>query len=928
MKIGHINIRSILSGFNEFRNLILEQDFDVIAVTETWLSDAVDSDVVEIPGYQFLRKDRKGRGGGVGAYVRNSFHYQVVNVDSPVSENLEYLLFQIKIQSKKIIIGTFYRPPNTNLSSCIDDFDNILSTICPMSDELFCMGDFNVNFFNLNNPLNNCFGSYGLTQIVSEPTRITGTTSTLIDLIFTTNLEAIQDVGTLSTDNFSDHRLVFTNLKIITSKMSPKKISYRCFRNFDLDLFLMDLCGLPWSDLVREGDLDYKILIFNKFILDTFDKHAPIIEKRVTKPPAPWLTENLRLIMKERDRSLRKFKRTRLDADWKVYKDLRNYTVMMVRNERRGYLKSINSLNNPKKTWSALKSLNIHSGNKSANLPDYLRNPEDINNYFSTFFQCDDENCFNKIKFYKENKINSDNNFTFALTTVHEVNIILNSIRSNAVGTDQISIHMLKLCSPFIDKYIVHIINSCIERGYFPSAWKSSIGVPLPKVSSPKHFSDLRVISILPTVSKIFEKILHKQLSNYCENIKIIPSVQCGFRSGHSTTTALALVLNDIIRAIDDNKVSILVLLDYSKAFDTVSHKLLCAKLEYYGVGGSSLLLLQSFLSNRTQMVQADHIYSTPADILSGVPQGSILSPLLFIIYTADILRSLEYCKVQAYADDTQIYTHFDINDLTETSIQINKDLQKIKLLSNEHNLKLNSHKSQLMCFGKTDQKLLLKQDINIKIDNCKLQFVESARNLGVIVDTDLRFVEHLKVVFGRAYSNLKLIYHNRHILDIGTKKTLCESLVMSHFNYCDFVYGPCLYQTDKYRIQKVQNSCFRLIYGIRKYESISYKIKESNSLNMENRRQLHLLNFVHKCLTLPNTSTLLKGLFVPHANIHSRKTRFNNKFVLPRHRTAMFSKCFTYQAITKYNKLPDLFKQYNINKFKFKLKLLLMDKQ
>lgn len=164
--------------------------------------------------------------------------------------------------------------------------------------------------------------------------------------------------------------------------------------------------------------------------------------------------------------------------------------------------------------------------------------------------------------------------------------------------------------------------------------------------------------------------------------------------------------------------------------------------------------------------------------------------------------------------------------------------------------------------------------------------------------------------------------------MDQKTKKQLCETLILSQFTYCDFIYGPCLTQSDKNRIQKIQKSCFRLIYGVRKFQPITYKIKEDRCLFMESRRLQHLGVYTHKLITDAGAPPCLKQKFKRHSNIHSRTTRFNEKFVLPQHRTAMFLRSFTFQSISLYNSLPQNFKIFNINKFKYKLKNLLLSKQ
>lgn len=259
----------------------------------------------------------------------------------------------------------------------------------------------------------------------------------------------------------------------------------------------------------------------------------------------------------------------------------------------------------------------------------------------------------------------------------------------------------------------------------------------------------------------------------------------------------------------------------------------------------------------------------------------------------------------------------------------INTDLNLLSELSSSHNLKLNPAKSFLMLFGSKKHTEFLKENFVLKINDVNLPIVNSTKNLGIILDSELRFKDHVKKAIQKSFSSLKLIFSNRHMLSTSLKKMLCDSLVLSNFNYCDFIYGYCLDSADKNRIQKIQNSCARLIYGIRKYDHISYIYKEHNWLKMDKRRTLHLGTMTMKLVRDQSSPIVLREKLQPRTNIHNCNLRNINKLTMPLHRTALFQRSFTFNAVKLYNSLPDdLLNIENIKQFKFKFKNYLLSIQ
>ena len=331
---------------------------------------------------------------------------------------------------------------------------------------------------------------------------------------------------------------------------------------------------------------------------------------------------------------------------------------------------------------------------------------------------------------------------TFCLNMVDEVTVynLIMRIKSRAVGCDRVSMQMLKLLLPQALPYVTHIINSCIECEFFPSEWKDATVLPLPKVENPVSYKDLRPISILPSLSKVLEKIIDGQLREHLSLYNIIPECQSGFIPGKSCSTTLLKVTDDILRARDDGKCSILVLLDYSKAFDTVDHELLLSILHYIGCSSSFIATMRSYLSGRRQCVKFSGEFSEFLPITRGVPQGAILSPLIFNIYTFLLPEVIKTCNIMMYADDTQLCHSFSFGDHKTATDQVNADLDRLLLFSKNHSLTLNPTKSTVMVFGRDREVDLLKNEVKIRLGSSDVSVVTQTKDLGLVIDNTFRY--------------------------------------------------------------------------------------------------------------------------------------------------------------------------------------------
>lgn len=926
--MGHLNIRSLLRHFYDFKHTILDNNFDICAVSETRLDDSIPDSSVSIDGYKFIRCDRYRNGGGVGVYLRSHIKCSQIETD----EAFEQLWLRLDSVGTSVAFGVIYRPPGGYYRNFFDMFENVIATIVPTVDKIICVGDFNVDLLETNTTearyVVRALESLGLYQIIDQPTRITDTTESLLDYILTSDLSFATGPSVLTISReVSDHDLIYCSLKFANKKPPPIFKTCRDFKHLNYENFKSDLLSIPWDSIYHLDNVDSKVEFLNEGIVALLNIHAPFKTYKITKRYAPWLTDTLKEMMSIRDLALRRYKITRISEDWKAYKQLRNIVTVAVKREKKIYYNSKLNQCNSRTAWPLLKSLDIIS-RKSLNLPPGLANVDDINNHFvESVPKLSPPEVL--LSYYNDN-LKSSVTTALGFKEVSEMDIlkIIADIKTGAVGCDGINISTIKLCMPHLLPHVTHIINFCLRNSVFPDIWKRALVIPLPKKAEPQNYSDIRPISILPTFSKILEKVMASQLQQHLDQNHILPVLQSGFRANHSCCTSLLNITDEIITATDRGKLTVLVTLDYSKAFDTLNHNLLNSILHYSGLSVSASKMLSRYLEHRYQAVTYSGNVSGYKDLSCGVPQGSILGPILFTIYISNFGSASLSSTLHFYADDSQLMLSFHPDEAAQAVAAINYDLSNICNISQQHCLRLNVRKSAAIVFGrKNDRLFFTRQDQNLLLNDEIVEYTDSIKNLGLVMDSDLRFVQHVSKCLQKAYLNLRIIYQHKSVLNKKSKTMLCESLVLSHVNFCDVVYGPCLYSVDIKRIQRLQNSCLRLIFGIRKFDHISHAFKSIRWLKMHDRRYVHSVILFLKILTHKTPPYLLERVSY-RCDVHNLNLRFRGALTPPIHYTEIFKRSFSYNIVRLVNSLPIVVRDRSNYKIKRDLYCYLMREQ
>ena len=473
-----------------------------------------------------------------------------------------------------------------------------------------------------------------------------------------------------------------------------------------------------------------------------------------------------------------------------------------------------NKLKQPKEFYSALKNYNVVDS-KTSCFKDIKMDPNVLNQAFlsNNNAELDEQKVTSEVHKIESKPKATDASFQFHEVSGVDVRKVIKSIKTNACGVDDISAFFIKISIEYTADILADIINSSFENSFFPNRWKQAIVKPIPKISNPSKPSDYMPISLLPAFSKISEKIAALQVTDFLEEHKLLDHLQSAYKKFHSTTTALINVSDFIFEAMDETEVILLALLDYSKAFDTANHRLILAKLKHFGFHDTALNWVCSYLTGRKQKVRTD----TDSDwefIKNGVPQGSILGPLLFTILVSDISESIHSGSYHTYADDLQWLLKFKPEDGITAFETANTVMAEVVKYSNDNFLKLNTDKTKYIVIGTPFNLNKLPQLPPIVLNGDILERKYEVKNLGVIFDENINWTDYIDGIVGKAYGKLKQAYKFRNFLSIESRFKLTETYILSNFNYCDVLFQNITAKLSN-KIQLVQNSCMRFIFGL-----------------------------------------------------------------------------------------------------------------
>lgn len=866
---------------------------------------------------------RRG-GGGVGYYIKHGINVRRCPCPN-THASVEQMWLTTSVKTSRLIIGTAYRPQWVNVDIFFDALtDSIMSFT--NYDYIILLGDFNINLFqncSNKNKLLEFLQYTNLTNLnTTHPTHFSNNNASLIDFICTD--APVYSHKVFHYPELGGHAMLSVILKIKKQKPLPKRITFRPLKDIDLQIFENDIQSMDWNIVSHLDSVDDMLDGFNKYLLQLFDIHAPVKSLLVKVPLPPWLTSNVRYMMELRDSAHTKYRKSKLDSHKNYYKDLKHMVNICIFCEKKAFFDThINKYaNNSTVLWRNLKKTVLPNFKDTSDLPEHLCDPNKINEHFLNIpgTDCVDISDLSYYEFHRHS------NNSFSLKTVNEnlVTKIFKSIKSKASGIDGINNDMVFLTLPHTLKLLTSIINNSIISSTYPTLWKTAVIKPLPKLSDPKDLKDLRPISILPFLSKVLEKVVYQQVLEFCDANNIFPDLQSGFRRGRSTASALSDVVDNVLSAQDLGQGTILVLLDFSRAFDSLNINLLLSKLSFYGFDESTIKWFDSYLSDRKQYVEINKtdgstLTSTLRPVVRGIPQGSVLGPLLFILYSADIVKNIHHCKFHLYADDLQIYFSFKPKDCVDASRLINEDLCRINNWSRRNSLVINPAKSKIMILGSKMQKINIRSHCpKIEIAGEQIPEVDIARNLGLLMDSRLQFESHVSDLVRNCFYRLKVLYKIRPFISPNLRVKIVDSLVLSKLNYCLTVYGPCLLKRSSRLIQRVQNACARFCFTIPPRTHVTPYLNNSNILKMEGRLKMYFSLMLFEVISKKSPDYLHRKLCWRYSNQRFNPRLCSWQLVCPKHRTAAFRGSFRYAATKCWNDLPPPIRNLN-SKYTFK---------
>ena len=946
-KIMVFNAQSCRNKANNVHDLIVEGDFDIVFLSETWLHKKGDEPIIAAlkpTGYEFENISRGAPGGGLAVLYRENLIKSVsIPKQSQVYKSFELNVTHLSsaLDGRRVTFLSVYRPTpkkknKLTIPMFFEDFHDLLEKNCVTDETLLIVGDLNFHFdvdTNSNTrKIKELLDTFGLSQLVIGPTQRSGHT---LDVIITNSPNDILDL-TVEDKCVGDHHQISFFLPLSRPKKTPRLIETRKMRSINLNEFKSDLSAALSH---CEPNIDN----YDNTLREVLDKHAPSVSRRVTaRVSAPWMSEEILEARKQRRQAERRWRASRLTVHKQIYVQQRQSVSSLIDKAKRNFVaEQVVSCKSSKALFDITTQL---MGTESdSTLPADIPHgslPGRFMSYFdekiNTIRESIDSSEVSRQPIADTELSNTTSQFiVFQPVTCQQVRKILKGMPSKSCDLDPVPTNLLKDCLDEVTETVTNIINTSLDSGIVPKSFKHAIVRPLLKKPGldPENLKNYRPVSNLPFLSKVLEKVVLQQLLDHLESNNLLEPFQSAYRKGHCTETALLRVVNDLLEAADKGHVAILSLLDLSAAFDTLDHSIMNRRLRECGCGGTVLSWLNSYLKDRTQQVIINKTTSEKKTLLYGVPQGSVLGPVLFTIYTSPLGKLLKQSSSNHhfFADDTQLQKSALPDEVSGLLDEAADTIGRVSDWMATNKLKMNDDKTELLHVG-TLQKLEYTSELfqnGLRVADTNLKFSNSVKNLGVWLDSGLSMDVQVNKLCQTLFFHLRRISKIRHLLSVQCANKLCVSFILSRIDYCNsLLYGA----NDKYlsKLQRIQNCAARLVLRRSRQCSAQELLRTLHWLPVRARIEYKIATICFKCLSPDQISPqYLSEILKPY--IPSRTLRSQNSLLLstPRFKLKTFGgKSFTVSGPSVWNSLPFSLRQIqSFPSFKKYLKTHLFNK-
>lgn len=921
---------------NYLADLIEQRHPDIILITETWLNDNYDDTEFTFPNYNMIRCDRplNKRGGGLIMYVSTMYQFSIERqLMTPPTESIWCKITHAKYT---FLIGCIYKPPPNSLNlfsdgSNIDDLlvDNLDFALTRFKQvPVFVCGDFNypaINWISNTFPANlfrfrRLIEFHSLTQLVREPTR----ENAVLDLILTNQADLITRVRHLEPFHNSDHSILQVEVQLPIRLQPSSNTDLRFFRDYrsiDWLYFGDTLASINWKLLELTENVNDCWSILKSNISDCLNVCAPLTCQAVSSKKFkkhPWFNQTIRLLRINKQKAWQTYSSRRTPENLQEYRNKRNSLTSATRNARAKYesnlaenisadpRKFFQYANYNKRVSQQFPQLTLSDGTSTQNP---IETANVLNTYFVSVFNCDNQ-------IFSNPSVSNSNNSTFQYSfDVQKVRFMLIKLNTRkATGPDEISNNLLKQNSYFLAPQLTKLFQLSLDQGLVPQDWKDAHVIPIHKADRCDLANNYRPISLTSCVCKVMERFVFDWLNDYlCNHSPLHPS-QHGFQRAQSCTSQLLEYFNDITLSLDSNQCVDVIYLDFSKAFDKISHSLLLHKLSSRNVPPTLITWIASFLHNRKQRVCLGASYSEWAPVTSGVPQGSVLGPLLFNLFVDDIDDVLHPdVKIKKFADDTKLYIIYNKSMSAAAAEKLQLSLNAVTAWCNKWLMQLNITKCTSMFFG------VRNPCIPYLLNGTALTITQTTRDLGVTVSNCGRVSQQCSTVATKARRVSGLMLRTFASRRSKVILPLLTAIIRPILEYSTPVWNPCL-QKDIAEIEQVQRKVTKRIKGFRNVPYVE-RLRRLNLPSLQTRRlyfdMLECFKVVHKSVRSDCSNYLA---------LSERYTRgYHCKLTssLPPARLNVRKHFFLERVLSYWNSLPvEILRQHNYIEFKKMLRI------